>query len=143
MNARILCAASLLVGAASLPGHAASAQAPCSTSPAVIDSARDDVMSILESESPLALELKQEQHLAGRITISEVRDARRCTRMAAALNHSLPAGTTFAVLHVGPIYYARDPDQRRATGVFTDSTFHVLIRLGAAMPDSSTSGRVR
>jgi len=137
MNAASLVAASLVACAALVTTKSAGAQAPCSTSPAVVDSAREEVLAILESESPLALELKQEQHIVGPITIAEVRDARVCTRMAAAFKRTLPEGTTFAVLHVGPIYYARDPDQRHATGVFTDSTFRVLVRLGAVMPDSS------
>jgi hypothetical protein len=32
------------------------------------------------------------------------------------------------------MYYARDPDQKKATGVITDTTFKVLVRLGAAIP---------
>jgi hypothetical protein len=108
--------------------------------PAVVDSARQDAITTLQSGSQLVAEMKQEQGIGaggGRTTVSVVREPGVCARMAATFNHIIPPGTTFAVLRVGPVYYARDPDQRRATGVFADSTFHVLLRLGAAVPDTA------
>jgi hypothetical protein len=63
-----------------------------------------------------------------------VRDGPLCSRAAAGFRHEVSPGTRFVVLRLGPIYYARDPDQRRDTGVIMDSTFKVLVRLGAAIP---------
>jgi len=63
-----------------------------------------------------------------------VRDAPTCIRLATTFRRKLEPGTRFVVLRVGPMYYARDPDQKQATGVLTDTTFRVLARLGAALP---------
>ena len=63
-----------------------------------------------------------------------VSDRATCSRLAPAFNRVIPTNADFAVLRVGSLYYARDPDQRRSTGVFTDSTFKVVMRLGAELP---------
>lgn len=124
----------LCVSAAVRP---AAAQAPCTTKTAVVDSARDDVLSVLTSDRPLVLELRQEQGLTKTESLKVVPVNERfvCAKMAAAFNRMIPPGVTFAVLRIGSIYYARDPDQRRATGVITDSTFRVIMRLGASVSD--------
>jgi hypothetical protein len=113
----------------------AEAQAPCSTKAAVLDSARDDAHNVLTSGNPLVEELRQEQRMTRRedvATMTAVNERYVCARIAGTFNHMVPPGVTFAVLRIGPIYYARDPDQRRATGVITDSTFKVLMRLGVS-----------
>ncbi len=56
-----------------------------------------------------------------------------CTRMTPALGHAISPTTRFAVLKVGPLYYARDPDQQRGTGVLADSLFRVVMRFGAEL----------
>jgi len=114
------------------------AQAPCLTLKAVADSARDDALSVLTSDRPLVVELRQEQHIADKDALEPIRvvnDRFVCARMASAFDRSLAPGTRFAVLKIGPLYYARDPDQRRGTGVIADSSFRVLMRLGPAVPD--------
>jgi hypothetical protein len=112
-----------------------SAQAPCATNRAVVDSARNDVFTILGSDGQLVTELRQEQGLsADSLSPVTVTDPAICTKLASAFNRLLPTTTTFAVLRVGSVYYVRDPDQKRATGVVTDSTFRVLMRLGAEIP---------
>jgi hypothetical protein len=111
-------------------------QLPCAVTQAEIDSARADVVSILFSNSPLVAELRQEQGIpssASQITVTPIRDGALCKRLASQFDHALPASSRLAVLRVGPIFYARDPDQRRATGLFADSTLRVLMRLGAAI----------
>ena len=113
------------------------AQAPCSVAAAVVDSARDDALSILTSDRPLVLELRKEQNMtqaSDLASLSVVNERYVCTKMAGAFDHIIAPGVSFAVLRIGPIYYARDPDQRRGTGVFTDTAFKVLMRLGAVMP---------
>lgn len=111
------------------------AQAPCSTRRAVVDSARDDIFTVLGSDGQLVQELRKEQGLtADSIRAITVLDPMVCTKLAPAFNRLLPTTTTFAVLRVGNLYYARDPDQKRATGVITDSLYRVLMRLGAEVP---------
>lgn len=113
----------------------AGAQAPCSLQRAVLDSARDEVHAVLTSSSKLVSELRQEQNMTSDATVNTmtpVRERYVCTKMAAAFDHIIPPGRSFAVLRVGPVYYARDPDQKRSTGVITDTTFKVLMRLGVS-----------
>lgn len=118
------------------------AQAPCATVAAVADSARDEVNGVLQSGSQLVKELRQEQNLpaTGPITpVSVVRDRFVCGRLATLFDHDVGPGVSFVVLRVGPLYYAREPDQRRGTGIISDSTFHVLLRLG--VPVSTPASR--
>jgi len=116
-------------------GSSSKAQAPCATGRAVVDSARDDVLTVLGGEGRLVAELRQEQGInVNDIKPVTVTDRAVCAKIAAAFNRLIAPGVSYAVLRVGPMYYARDPDQRRATGVFTDSSFKVLMRLGAELP---------
>lgn len=124
------------------------AQAPCAVTPTLADSARDEVMSVLNSGSQLVQELREEQHLPktgaiGPVTL--VRDRFICGRLATLFDRDIPPGVSFVVLRIGPLYYAREPDQRRATGIIADSTFHVVLRLGASIASppstSESSGR--
>jgi len=136
MKSTIVVAALFALGAA-FPMGAAHAQAPCTTARAVVDSARDDALSILTSGRPLVDEMRHEQNISNAADIAKVSAVNErfvCAKMAAAFDHTIPPGVSFAVLRIGPLYYARDPDQRRSTGVFTDSTYKVLMRLGAEIP---------
>jgi hypothetical protein len=124
----------------------AAAQAPCAVAAAVVDSARNEVVSVLDSGSPLVTELRQEQGLpkAGSITpVTVVRDRFVCGHLATTFGHDVAPGVSFVVLRVGPLYYAREPDQHRGTGVITDSTYHVVLRLGVpvASPPMAPAGR--
>jgi hypothetical protein len=137
-------AGALGVCAMSIGARAVSAQSPvqvpCSITPAVVDSARDDAFSILNSGRPLVLELRKEQGImsaADLQPVTVIRERYICARIAGTFSHIVPPGVTFVVLKIGPLYYARDPDQRRGTGVFVDSAFHVLMRLGAAIETKS------
>jgi hypothetical protein len=117
-------------------GQRAREQEPCDLSDAVLDSARADVHDILFSNSRLIVELRHEQGIPdspAQVTVSTVSDGSVCKRLASQLDHTLSASTKLAVLRVGSIFYARDPDQSRATGVFADSTLRVVMRLGAAL----------
>jgi hypothetical protein len=130
-------AALIAVLATPVATHSAIAQAPCSVLRAVVDSAREDALAVLNSERPLVVELRNEQGMSRAsdlAPIAVVRDRYVCAHMAGAFDRVIAPGIGFAVLRIGHIYYARDPDQRRGTGVITDTTFHVLMRLGAAMP---------
>ena len=69
--------------------------------------------------------------------VTVIRERFICARIAGTFAHIVPPGVTFVVLKIGPLYYARDPDQRRGTGVFADSAFHVVMRLGAAIDAKS------
>jgi hypothetical protein len=130
VNARLLAAAALFVASA------AGAQTPCSTRRAIVDSARADVFTVLGGNSKLVQELRQENGLqADHLAPVTVTDRAVCARLAPAFNRVIPPGVEYAVLRVGPLYYARDPDQRRSTGVVTDSTYKVVMRLGAEIPE--------
>ncbi len=113
-----------------------SAQMPCSNTKAMADSAREEVMTVLTSNGTLAQEIRQEQHLDTPRTLRSevVRDRQICMKLATEFGHPVGARTSFVVLHVGPLYYAREPDQQRGTGILTDSTFHVIARLGVSLP---------
>lgn len=115
---------------------AAKAQAPCSSSSALADSARADLAAVMTSGSPLVAELRKEQGLSDSengANSALVKERYVCARIAAAFTHIIAPGITFPVLRVGSMYYARDPDQRQATGVITDSTFKVIMRLGRSV----------
>jgi hypothetical protein len=136
MRSRTTVAGALMLCGIFGASRAAGAQAPCSTSPALADSARADIAAVMTSGSPLVAELRQEQKLSDNETGARsavVNERYVCARIAAAFTHIVAPGTTFPVLRVGSMYYARDPDQRQATGVITDSTFKVLMRLGRSV----------
>jgi hypothetical protein len=136
--------ASALFLAASVAGaRATSAQAPCSSSKILADSARDEVFAVLSSDGELAKEIRQEQGIASArdlAPITLIRDRAVCARLAGQFGHFVAPGVGFVVLRVGRLYYAREPDQRLGTGVLTDSTFHVIARFGAALPPAATVG---
>jgi hypothetical protein len=109
----------------------------CSEKQVQVDSAKDEVSSVLNSASSLVSELRQEQKLPatgpiGPMTL--VRDRPVCSKLATQFDHDLPANSSLVVLRVGPLFYAREPDQKRGTGIITDSTYKVLLRLGAQVP---------
>ena len=139
--------ATLALTASGYAPRYASAQAPCATSPAVvIDSARTEVVGVLDSGSPLVKELRHDQSLPSTgviFPVTLVRDRFVCGRLATLFDHEVAPGVSFVVLRVGPLYYAREPDQRRGTGIITDSTFHVVLRLGVPVssPPSVSPGR--
>ena len=127
-----------------LGAHNTSAQVFCATSPAQIDSARDEVMSVLANDSQLAREIRQEQHIASTDELAKmslVKDRAVCSRVASRIDHPLPTGAAVVVLRVGPLYYVREPDQKKGTGVITDKDFKVIARLGAAVDAVTQSGR--
>ncbi len=121
-----------------------SAQVFCATGPAQIDSARDEVMSVLANDSQLAREIRQEQHIASTSELAKmslVKDRAFCSRAATRIDHPLPAGSAVVVLSVGPLYYVREPDQRKGTGVIVDKDLKVVARLGAAVDAVTQSSR--
>ena len=110
----------------------------CSTLQVQVDSAKDEVTSVLNSGSALVAEMRQEQHLpaTGDIgPISVVRDRPVCAKIATQFDHEIPSSASLVVLKIGPLFYAREPDQKRGTGIITDGTYKVLLRLGASVKD--------
>jgi hypothetical protein len=136
MKTTVVLGTAVAFSAIALTAHTARAQAPCATTPSLIDSARVEATSILFADRPLLTELRRDQRIppsANQVAVSVIRDASVCQRLAAQFDHTLAPGTSLAVVRVGPVFYARDPDQRHATGIFADSTLHVLLRVGAAI----------
>ena len=130
-------AGALALSAAFFDVRVAGAQAPCSVAPVLVDSARDEALTVLMSGGQVIQEVKRDLGITKPEQFKPfqlVRDAATCIRMAPTFGRTLEPGTRFVVLRIGPLYYARDPDQRRATGVLTDSTFKVVARLGVALP---------
>jgi hypothetical protein len=141
MKAMLAAAAALLA----LGAHEKlSAQVFCASGAAQVDSARDEVLSVLANDSQLAREIRQEQHIAttdelGKMSL--ISDRAFCSRAATRIDHPLPAGAAVLVLRVGPLYYVREPDQKKGTGVITDKDLKVIARLGAAVDAVTLSGR--
>jgi hypothetical protein len=147
MHTSIAFVTSLALSAVALNGSAATAQSargslaaqrereqlPCASAPAAIDSAQVEAIAVLFSNSPLLAELRQQQSIpeAKQLEVAAVRDGSVCRQLASNFGHSVSPNTRVAVLRLGPIFYARDPDRQRGTGFFADSTLHVLVRLGA------------
>ena len=109
----------------------------CSTSQVKVDSAKSEVTSVLNSGSALVAEMRQEQRLAatgdiGPVTV--VQDRPVCAKIATQFDHEVAPNASLVVLRVGPLFYAREPDQKRGTGIITDSTYKVLLRLGVPVP---------
>ena len=141
MKAMAVAAAALFALAAH---NKLSAQVFCATGPAQVDSARDEVFSVLANDSQLAREIRQEQHIASTDELAKmslVKDRALCSRAATRIDHPLPVGAGVVVLQVGPLYYVREPDQRKGTGVITDKDLKVVARLGAAVDAVTQSGR--
>ena len=141
MKALVAAAAALLV----LGGHdTLFAQVFCATGAAQVDSARDEVFSVLGNDSQLAREIRQEQHIANTSELAKmslVQDRALCSRAATRIDHPLPAGASVVVLRVGPLYYVREPDQQKGTGVIVDKDLKVVARLGAAVDAVTQSSR--
>lgn len=109
----------------------------CSMSQAQVDSAKSEVSSVLNSGSSLVAEMRQEQKLpaTGEVgPVSVVRDRPVCSKIATQFDHEVASSASLVVLRVGPLFYAREPDQKRGTGIITDSTYKVLLRLGVPVP---------
>lgn len=138
---RFAAGALIAAAAGALSATSARAQAPCSTARAKADSAREEVMSVLTSESEASREIRQEQGIPDprALPTTVVRDGLTCSKLATKFGHPVGARTTFVVLQVGPLFYAREPDQRRGTGILADSTFKVIARLGVALPSDAGS----
>ena len=111
--------------------------AQCAVSPILVDSARDEVLSVLTSQSPVIREMRQDLGIVRMEEFSPVtviRDGAVCSRAASNFDPQPDAGAGVVLLRLGKVFYARDPDQRRGTGLIMDSTFKVLVRLGPAIP---------
>jgi hypothetical protein len=131
---RSLCTA-LLGSVAPFVANAAAQSTRCATAAEVVDSARNDLFEFLRSDSPLMAELRTEHRIKiDSVTAVPITERMICTRLTPAFNHAIAPTTRFAVLKVGPLYYARDPDQKRGTGVLVDSLFRVVLRFGAELP---------
>ncbi|HWP17140.1 MAG TPA: hypothetical protein VNM46_16055 [Xanthobacteraceae bacterium] len=141
MKAMVAAAAALFT----LSAHnSLSAQVFCASGQAQVDSARDELISVLGNDSQLAKEIRQEQKIASANDLAKmtlVRDRAVCSRVASRIDHPLPVGAAVVVLSVGPLYYVREPDQKKGTGVITDRDFKVVARLGAAVDGVTQTGR--
>jgi hypothetical protein len=118
-------------------GALARSEVPCDVSTVLADSARDEFFSVLSANGPSVQEF---EHDLGVSKVQDfaparlVRDGLVCSRAKAAFNHQINSGARVTVLRVGPVYYARDPDQSQTTGIVLDTTFKVLMRFGRAVP---------
>ena len=65
--------------------------------------------------------------------VSVVRDRPVCAKLATQFDHEIASSASLVVLRIGPLFYAREPDQKRGTGIITDSTYKVILRLGASV----------
>lgn len=114
-----------------------SSRAHCAATQAVQDSARDELLSVLLSDSPMMQETRRELGATSKADFAVVRpvgDGALCARVARAFPYPLRAGIPVVVLQTGPVLYVRDPDQRRSKGVVLDSTLHVVLRLDPVNP---------
>jgi hypothetical protein len=134
-SSSIVATLSIVAAAIVCAPRTSAAQAPCSTTRAFADSAREEVMTVLTSPGTLGQELRQENGIGDTKALAPemVHDGLVCSKLATQFGHPIGARTKFVVLRVGPLFYAREPDQRRGTGIITDSTYHVLARLGVAI----------
>ena len=118
--------------------RAQSQPAPCAVSPTLVDSARDEALSVLTSASPLMRDTRRDLGIARMEDFSPVtvvRDGKICTLIAKNFSPRLDTGPSLVVLRMGPlVFYARDPDQRRTTGLILDTTYRVVLRLGPVIP---------
>jgi len=140
MSSSSLFAVTLVLVMSGTQTHAVRAQsrvAPCTVSPILVDSARDEVLSVLTSASQVIREMRQDLGIVRMEEFSPVtviRDGAVCSRAASNFGHQLEPDASFVLLRLGRVFYARDPDQRRSTGIIMDSTLKVLVRLGPAIP---------
>lgn len=108
----------------------------CVATRALLDTARDELLSVMMSDSPMMKETRQELGVAKTDDLLPVQQLRgpACMQAARVFPHPLRPGSAFVVLRAGPVLYARDPDQRRSKGVVFDSTYHIVLRLDAVNP---------
>jgi hypothetical protein len=125
-------------GAQTRFAHAQSQPAPCAVSPILVDSARNEALSVLTSASPLVRETRRDLgvvRMEDFSPVTVVRDGKICTLVARNFGPRLDTGPSLVVLRMGPlVFYARDPDQRRTTGLILDTTYKVVLRLGPLIP---------
>lgn len=141
MKKHFLAAAVLIAAAGSVAAQVGVSRAQpavhCLATRASIDTARDEALSVLLSESSMMQETRQELGVRDKMdftAVRPVRDGALCARIARAFPYPLRAGTPLVVLQAGPVLYARDPDQRRSMGVVLDSAMRVVLRLDAVNP---------
>ena len=110
--------------------------APCTIARILVDSARDEALSVLRSDMQLAQELRRDLGVGVNAfaPVEVIRQRSACVRAASAFGREIGPDARFVLLRLGPVFYARDPDQKIATGVVLDSTFTVVLRLGRAIP---------
>lgn len=139
---RLLATALLLGAAGSLHAQAgvhrlnervaAPATVRCVATKALVDTARDEALSVLLSDSPLVQETRQELGVADRndfARVGVVRDAATCASAARAVGQPLSNGARLVVLRTGPVYYARVSDRTGSRGVILDQSFKVVLTL--------------
>ncbi len=137
MTRRLLAAAAFLCAATgTLRAQSGATRAQpsvrCVATRALVDTARDELLSVMLSDSPMMVETRAELG-ATKDSFRSVQVVRGpvCAKAARAFPHPLTAGSPFLVLRAGPVLYARDPDQRRSMGVVLDSAYRVVLRLDA------------
>jgi len=118
------------------PSQARPMIAPCTISRILADSARDEALSVLRSDMQLAQELRRDLGVGidAFAPVEIIRQRSACVRAASAFGREIGPSARFVLLKLGPVYYARDPDQKIATGVVLDSAYNVVLRLGRAIP---------
>ena len=124
MKAMVAAAAALFA----LSAHnSLSAQVFCASGQAQVDSARDELISVLGNDSQLAKEIRQEQKIASANDLAKmtlVRDRAVCSRVASRIDHPLPVGAAVvehaADAHVGIGLGREGLDERLRTGAATD-----------------------
>lgn len=141
MRSNSFLAVTLLLGVGGAATRFARAQtptAPCVVSRVMVDSARNEALSVLTSTGSIMRETRQDLGIAKMEDFSPVtvvRDVNVCTRLAGNFERPLDTGPSLVVLRLGRVlFYARDPNQRHGTGVILDSTYKVVLRLGPAIP---------
>src|SRR5690348_13755384 len=96
-----------IVCAIALAARGAGAQTPCSSSATAADSAREELVAVMSSESPLVAELRAEQKLAPNESGDNavlVKDAVACNRIVIAFTHPVAPGASVTVLKFGSLY---------------------------------------
>jgi hypothetical protein len=125
-------------GAQTRFARAQSQPAPCAVSPILVDSARNEALSVLTSGSPLMRDTRRDLGIARLedfAPVTVVRDGKICSLIASHFTPHLDTGPSLVVLRLGSlVFYARDPDQRRGTGLILDTTYKVVLRLGPLIP---------
>jgi hypothetical protein len=117
---------------------AAAGATQCITNQAMSDSARSEVVSVITSSSTLVQELRRDVGATADrdfTPVSIVNERTACARAIAAFPHVIGSTERVILLRLGPIYYLRDPDQRRSTGVILGQDMKVLLTLDRKIPN--------